>query len=153
MASFSHASPPTPCAHLYPPPHAPHALPILFISISPPAQYWIKSTQYCAGGKIETNARILNWKIVVSGWWFIWIVRWCTDLQTLIVLNRFIITRKCSTGISLHSEAKKRLLGNLVHSSLYEDITELWQWRAYSTWHCCAYRDTVVILEALCVEL
>jgi hypothetical protein len=22
-------------------------------------------------------------KIVTSGWWFIWIVRWCTDLQTL----------------------------------------------------------------------
>ena len=27
--------------------------------------------------------RIINWKIVVSGWWFIWIVRWCIDLQTL----------------------------------------------------------------------
>ena len=25
----------------------------------------------------------INWKIVASGWWFIWIVRWCTDLQTL----------------------------------------------------------------------
>jgi len=21
----------------------------------------------------------INWKIVASGWWFIWIVRWCTD--------------------------------------------------------------------------
>jgi hypothetical protein len=29
------------------------------------------------------NVRIINWKIVASGWWFIWIVRWCTDLQTL----------------------------------------------------------------------
>jgi hypothetical protein len=27
--------------------------------------------------------RLINWKIVASGWWFIWIVRWCTDLQTL----------------------------------------------------------------------
>jgi hypothetical protein len=25
----------------------------------------------------------INWKIVASGWCFIWIVRWCTDLQTL----------------------------------------------------------------------
>jgi len=25
MASFPQASPPTPCAHLYPPPYAPHA--------------------------------------------------------------------------------------------------------------------------------
>jgi len=22
-------------------------------------------------------------KTVASGWWFIWIVRWCTDLQNL----------------------------------------------------------------------
>jgi len=27
MASFLQASPSTPCAHLYPPPYAPHALP------------------------------------------------------------------------------------------------------------------------------
>ena len=30
LASFPQASPPTPCAHLYPPPYAPHALPISF---------------------------------------------------------------------------------------------------------------------------
>jgi len=24
-----------------------------------------------------------DWKIVASSWWFIWIVQWCTDLQTL----------------------------------------------------------------------
>ena len=41
MASFPQASPPTPCAHLYPPPYAPHALPISFVSILPPAQYWV----------------------------------------------------------------------------------------------------------------
>jgi hypothetical protein len=33
--------------------------------------------------KLWKNVRILNWKIVASGWWFIWIVRWCTDLQIL----------------------------------------------------------------------
>jgi hypothetical protein len=27
--------------------------------------------------------RIINWKTVASGWWFIWIVQWCTDLQNL----------------------------------------------------------------------
>jgi len=26
---------------------------------------------------------MIDWKIVASGWWFIWIVQWCTDLQTL----------------------------------------------------------------------
>jgi hypothetical protein len=39
MASFPQVSPPTPCAHLYPPPYVPHALPISFILILPPAQY------------------------------------------------------------------------------------------------------------------
>ena len=48
MASFPQASPPTPCAHLYPPPHAPHALPISFVSILPPAQYWVRSTDHSA---------------------------------------------------------------------------------------------------------
>jgi len=33
----------------------------------------------CVLGRV----RIINWKTVASGWWFIWIVRWCTDLQTL----------------------------------------------------------------------
>jgi hypothetical protein len=27
------------------------------------------------------NIRIIKWKIVASGWWFIWIVRRCTDLK------------------------------------------------------------------------
>jgi hypothetical protein len=40
MASFPQASPPTPCTYIYPPPYAPHALPISFVSILPPAQYW-----------------------------------------------------------------------------------------------------------------
>ena len=33
-----------------------------------------------------------NWKTVASGWWFIWIVQWCKDLQTLtfILLMRRI---------------------------------------------------------------
>jgi hypothetical protein len=39
MASFPQAFPPTLYAHLYPPPYAPHALPISFVSILPPAQY------------------------------------------------------------------------------------------------------------------
>ena len=46
MASFPKASPPTPCAHLYPPPYAPHVLPISFVSILPPAQYWVRSTDH-----------------------------------------------------------------------------------------------------------
>ena len=46
MASFPQASPPTNCAHLYAPPYAPHALPISFVSILPPAQYWVRSTDH-----------------------------------------------------------------------------------------------------------
>ena len=40
MASFPQASPPTPCAlvPLYHPPYVPHALPISFVSILPPAR-------------------------------------------------------------------------------------------------------------------
>ena len=48
MASFPQASPSTPCALLYPPPYAPRALPISFVSISPPAQYWVRSTDHSA---------------------------------------------------------------------------------------------------------
>ena len=43
---FPSGFPPTPCAHHYPPPYAPHALPISFVSILPPAQYWVRSTDH-----------------------------------------------------------------------------------------------------------
>jgi hypothetical protein len=36
------------CAHLYPPRYAPPALPISFVSILPPAQYWVRSTDHPA---------------------------------------------------------------------------------------------------------
>ena len=39
-------SPPEPCAHLSPPPYAPHAPPISFFSILPPAQYWVRGTDH-----------------------------------------------------------------------------------------------------------
>jgi hypothetical protein len=39
--------------------------------------------------ELQTNVRIINWKTVASGWWFIWIVRWCTDLQTLNFTFKF----------------------------------------------------------------
>jgi hypothetical protein len=48
VAFFPQASPPTPCTHHYPPPYAPHALPISFVSILPPAQYWARSTDHSA---------------------------------------------------------------------------------------------------------
>jgi len=51
MASFPQASPPTPFAHLYPPPYALHALPISFVSILPPAQYWVRSTDHSANSR------------------------------------------------------------------------------------------------------
>jgi len=48
MTSFNQASPPTPCAQLYPRPYAPNALPISFVSILLPAQYWVRSTDHSA---------------------------------------------------------------------------------------------------------
>ena len=33
-------------APLYPPPYAPHALPISFVSILPPVRYWVRSTDH-----------------------------------------------------------------------------------------------------------
>ena len=64
MAFFPQASPPTPCAHLYPPPYVPHALPISFVSILPPAQYWVRSTdhsapRYAAYTKTHSGYKIL----------------------------------------------------------------------------------------------
>ena len=57
MASFPQASPPTLCAQLYPPPYAPHALPISFVSILPPAQYWVRSTDHSAPRLQNANFR------------------------------------------------------------------------------------------------
>jgi hypothetical protein len=44
LVSFPQVSSPEPCAHLSTPPYAQHAPPILFCSILPPAQYWVRST-------------------------------------------------------------------------------------------------------------
>ena len=41
MVSYPQVSPQEPCAHLAPPPYAPHAPHISFFSILPPAQYWV----------------------------------------------------------------------------------------------------------------
>jgi hypothetical protein len=47
MTLFPQVSP-THCAHLFPPPYAPHAPPISFFSILPPAQYWVRNTDHAA---------------------------------------------------------------------------------------------------------
>jgi hypothetical protein len=39
--------------------------------------------------ELQKDVRIINWKIFAPGWWFIWIVRWCTDLQTLNFTFKF----------------------------------------------------------------
>src|SRR5215469_12454040 len=43
MVSFPQVSPLEPCTHLSPPTYAPHAPPISFFSILPPAQYLVRS--------------------------------------------------------------------------------------------------------------
>jgi hypothetical protein len=57
MVSFPQASPPTPCAHLFPPPYAPHAQPISFFSILPPAHSSTSSSY-----KYTLYFRISNWQ-------------------------------------------------------------------------------------------
>jgi hypothetical protein len=44
MVSFPQTFPPTPCSHLYPSSYAPHALPISFVSILPPANSMFKDS-------------------------------------------------------------------------------------------------------------
>ena len=70
MASFPQASPPTPFAHLYPPPYAPHALPISFVSILPPAQYWVRSTDHSAprytAFSIPLSPRPSYWVVLIN---------------------------------------------------------------------------------------
>jgi hypothetical protein len=46
MVSFPQASPPTPRAQLSPPPYTPHTQPISFFLILPPAQFWVRSTEF-----------------------------------------------------------------------------------------------------------
>jgi hypothetical protein len=53
MASFPQAFPPISCAHLYPSPYAPHALPISLVKILPPAQYWVRSTDQLETEKLR----------------------------------------------------------------------------------------------------
>ena len=48
MVSFPQVSPPEPCTPLSPAPYAPHAPPISFLSILPPAQYSVRSTDHWA---------------------------------------------------------------------------------------------------------
>jgi len=43
VVSFTQVSPLEPYAQLSPPPYMPHAPPISFFSILPPAQYWVRS--------------------------------------------------------------------------------------------------------------
>ena len=68
MASFLQDSPPTACSHLYPPPYAPHALPISFVSILPPAQYWVRSTDHSAPLLTITKDKDIIVHIMNANW-------------------------------------------------------------------------------------
>ena len=97
MASFPQASSPTTCVHLYPPPYAPHALPISFVSILPPAQYWVRSTDHSAPRyaafsphNSESSEEAQDWSTVTLEterakwpnpwclWWWWWWWWWST---------------------------------------------------------------------------
>jgi hypothetical protein len=57
--------------------------------------------------ELQINVRIINWKIAASGWWFIWIVRWCTDLHTLQTTATIFARKRLSccdrhTNTTLH---------------------------------------------------
>jgi hypothetical protein len=44
---------------------------------------WLWAGKHPKHVELKINVRIINCKIFASGWWYIWIVRWCTYLQTL----------------------------------------------------------------------
>jgi hypothetical protein len=59
--SFPQVFPPTPCAHLSPPPYTQHAPTISFFSILPPAQYWVRntaSTNHCSPNSFKTLKKL-----------------------------------------------------------------------------------------------
>jgi hypothetical protein len=56
MAFIPQVFPPTPCAYLSSPPYAPHAPPISFFSILPPAQYWVRNTDHSAPHNVTMYA-------------------------------------------------------------------------------------------------
>ena len=59
MASFPQASPPTPCVPLYPPPYAPHSLPISFVSILAASLHRTHiSSINCRGCPVSKPARL-----------------------------------------------------------------------------------------------
>jgi hypothetical protein len=75
MASFPQASPPTPCAHLYSPPYTPHALPISFVSILPPAQYWVRSTDHAPN---DCSTKLMIWRWTPQNTFGMWIMLYWT---------------------------------------------------------------------------
>jgi hypothetical protein len=60
VVSFPQVSQPEPCAHLSPPPYAPHAPPNSFFSILPPAQYFTPKTTDINSEYVIIVARILQ---------------------------------------------------------------------------------------------
>jgi hypothetical protein len=91
MAYFPQASPPTPCAHLYPPPYASYALPISFVSILPPAQYWVRSADHSAP-RCKYGCTVLE--IIEENK--------CDDAQSFLRRTTEIILIKCVTEFLLH---------------------------------------------------
>jgi hypothetical protein len=58
------------------------------------------------------NVGIINWKIVASGLWTIWIVRWCIDLQTLNT-----ILTKIKLNLSYSKLTAKTIKSNKRHNN------------------------------------
>jgi hypothetical protein len=79
--------------------------------VKPEAATPVMSSWWWAGEhpkhvELQINIRTIKWKTVASGWWFIWIVRWCTDLQTLNLkmlceFTWYYTWKKCGFEISL----------------------------------------------------
>ena len=100
MTSFPQAFPPTPCAHLYPPPYVPHALPISFVSILAPAQYWVRSTdhsapRYAAFEHAITNSKRRTITVLYSFT--------CSDQRTRSLVTRFASIDTITSTLNTHT--------------------------------------------------
>jgi len=68
MASFPQASPPTPCAHHYPPPYTPHALPISLPALKAMCKYFsVQRSSVSKKAPLRRNANRLH-RLVLVRW-------------------------------------------------------------------------------------
>jgi hypothetical protein len=123
VTSFSQASPPTPCAHLYPPPYKIHALPISFVSILPPAQYWVRSNLklfYLFLGQRELWAHCFE--TPTSSRWYLSPREAVSRTYTKLTILMLCITRSLAFYINRRRSAPRPSLLRRCHKKIRSEL-------------------------------